>query len=61
MEFKSLKSGPFYTDMGPMPTVDGPPDRIWALVDSNQDLLNPAQIFGQSRFFVVHVTSPRCC
>jgi len=58
VEFKHLQSWPFYSDLGPMPTVDGPPDRLWALVDSNQELLNPAQILGQGRFFVVHAASP---
>ncbi len=36
-----------------------PREKIWVLVDSNQDLLEPAPIFRRGLFFVVQALSPR--
>ena len=55
--FQSLSDGALYRTLrGLGPT---PPDRIWALVDSNRDMSSPAQVFGNGRFFVVNAVPPR--
>ena len=38
---------------------DGHLGRIWALVDSNRDVQEPASIFRRGPFFVVQAASPR--
>ena len=35
------------------------PGRIWALVDTNQELLQPSPLFQEGPFFVVGASSPR--
>ena len=35
-----------------------PPDRIWALVDSNKNV-EPAEVFLEGRFYIVNALSPR--
>jgi len=57
MTFKSLTDGPSYRSLGGW--GNGLPDRIWALVDSNRFLVEPAQVFDKGRFFIVEAVSPR--
>ena len=41
------------------PLLSSPPDRIWALVDSNRQLEMPSPVFVDGPFFVVEVAYPR--
>ncbi|KAF9645194.1 hypothetical protein BDM02DRAFT_681763 [Thelephora ganbajun] len=55
-EFTHLEDGPRYT---PLESKCGLPGRIWALVDSNRQLVEPAPVFQQGPSFVVKASSPR--
>jgi hypothetical protein len=56
-QFSSLDSPIIY---GGLRSPNNGPERIWALVDSNQSLLQPAPTFrGNGPFFVVEAVSPR--
>jgi hypothetical protein len=58
-QFANLNSPMVYDDVL-APEPDDGPQRIWALIDTNQFLLEPADIFKQrGTFFVVNTTSPR--
>jgi len=46
-------------DYGDLESKVGPLGRIWALVDSNDDLFTPSSLFKDSPFFVVLAASAR--
>ena len=43
----------------PLESRDDPQGRVWALVDSNGGLQEPAMVFQRGPFFVVQTSSPR--
>ncbi|KAF9645188.1 hypothetical protein BDM02DRAFT_3120617, partial [Thelephora ganbajun] len=54
-EFTHLEDGPRYT---PLESKCDLPGRIWALVDSNRQLVEPAPVFQQGPFFVAEASPP---
>jgi len=55
VEFGNLKDGPSYNTLGGK--HNNPSERIWVLVDSDEYLLEPAQVFGDGCFFIVETAS----
>lgn len=53
-QFSDLETDEIYNLL-----VSPSPGRIWALVDSNEDLARPTGIFNTGRLFVVQAASPR--
>ena len=54
-EFTQLQRAPPYHTLA---SENDPLGRIWALVDSNQELHKPASIFQMGPFFVIQTSSP---
>ena len=57
-KFLLPNDGPAYNPLRPEP-ANKSIGRIWALVDSNKQLLEPAGLFQVGPFFVVEASSPR--
>ena len=55
-EFAELNSTGTYAKF--KPKAGDSQNRIWALVDSGQDVHQPALVFQQTAFFVVEASSP---
>ena len=55
-EFSQPDDGAPYNALAPK---DDSLDRIWALVDSNRKLHEPASVFQEGPFFIIQLFSPR--